>query len=152
MCSETKQNHFIVFPISSGFQADVKPSEVAASWDDSWRRNNEVFPVCWSRLVWKTWRCNEEVLLIVGNNCVFVKRVWVDGRVCRGSLRTGFVCSAPRSHQKESVAPERRDTTAAASRSHSATLSAVALGLRDRFPLPLKHAGRGKRPSISGRP
>lgn len=99
----------------SGFRADAKPSEVAASPDDSRRRNNEVFPVCWSRLVWETWRCNEEVLLIVGNNCVFVKRVWVDGRVCRGSLTTGFVCPASRSHRKETVAPERRDTAAAAS-------------------------------------
>lgn len=114
-----------------------------------------MFPVCWSRLASKkTWRCNEEVLLIVGNNYVFVKRLWVDGRVCRGSLMAGFVRPAPRTKRQLSlcfVHPERRDTAAALS-SVPAALSAVVGGLLDHFPLPLKHAGRGKRPSISGRP
>lgn len=131
----------------SGFRADAKPSEVAASRNDSRRRNNEVFPVCWSGLVWETWRCNEEVLLIVGNNCVFVKRVWVDGRVCRGSLTTGFVCPASRSRTKRKLSPPWDVTRLRWLRSSvSATFSAVALGLPTRFPLPLKHAGRGKRP------
>lgn len=142
-----KQNPFRVFPISLDFQAGVKPCEVAASWDDRRWRNNEVFPVCWARLVWKTWRCNEKVLLIVGNNSVFVKRVWVDGRVCRGSLRTGFVCPAPCSHQKETMAPERRDTAAAISRS---------LRRRPRPPRPLPVAsqarGEGKEAVYFGTP
>lgn len=115
--------------------------------DSGWR-NNELFPVCWSRLASKkkTWRCNEEVLLIVGNNYVFVKRVWVDGRVCRGSLMSGFVRPAPRTKRQPSlcfVHPGRCDT-AAVSSSVAAALSAVVVGLLDHFPLPLKACGEGK--------
>lgn len=38
-----------------------------------------------------------------------------------GSLRTDFVCPAPRPHQKETVDPERRDMAAAALRMASAS-------------------------------
>lgn len=107
-----------------------------------------MFPVCWSRLASKkkTWRCNEEVLLIVGNNYLFVQRVWVDGRVCRGSLMAGFVRPAPRTKRQPSlcfVHPERRDTAAA-----SSSVAAALLRRRRRPPRPLPVAsqacGEGK--------
>lgn len=59
----------------------------------------------------------------------------------------GFVRPAPRTGEKLSlcfVPPERRDAAAAPS-SVPVALSAVAVGLLGRFPLPLEHAcGEGK--------
>lgn len=53
IAKQKNKQTIIAFPVSQDFQADVKPHEVGALWDDGRWRNNEVFPVCWSRLVSK---------------------------------------------------------------------------------------------------